>query len=114
MQQDKTNIAPGGAVDVGDVLAGIWRRKTMISLFVLVAVGLAVGFVTGVSPKYSATAKVLVENLETPFTKAQDPNSQDSRIDERDVLSQVEVASSPDLARKVLLDLDAKMHKEFT
>ena len=81
MQQDNTNFAPGGAIDVGEILVGIWRRKTMIGIFALVAVGFALAFVATSSPKYSATAKVLVENLETPFTKAQDPDRQDSRID---------------------------------
>ena len=114
MQHDNSNFVAGGAIDVGEILVGIWRRKMMIFIFVLVAVGLAVGFVKVASPTYSATAKVLVENLETPFTKARDPDRRDSRIDERDVLSQVEVASSPDIARQVLRGLDGKMQEDFT
>ncbi|NNE21013.1 MAG: hypothetical protein HKN11_00245 [Rhizobiales bacterium] len=114
MQHDNPNLVAGGAIDIGEILVGIWRRKMMIFIFVLVAVGLAVGFVTVADPRYSATAKVLVENLETPFTKARDPDRRDGRIDERDVLSQVEVASSPDIARQVLRGLDDEMQEDFT
>lgn len=115
MQQLDNPASMNGAIDVADLLAGIWSRKAMILIIFLLSVGAAFGFVSVSTPKYRATAKVLVDNLETPFTKSQttDPG-QVIRIEERDVLSQVEVANSPDLAREVLLSLDDETQASFT
>ncbi len=115
MQQQHSTFPVSGAIDVGEVLAGIWSRKAMVLIMFLLAVGASVGFVSISTPKYRATAKVLVENLETAFTKTSGTSAdQITRIEERDVLSQVEVASSPDLAREVLLSLDDKSQASFT
>ncbi len=114
MQQDPGLNTSSMAIDVGDVLAGVCKRKSMVLIIVLVAVGLAFAYLAAAKPRYSATAKVLVENLETPFTKAHEPDRQDSRIDERDVLSQVEIAKSPGLARQVISSLSEEMQTRFT
>lgn len=103
------------SVDLMELLRGIWRRKLFI-LLVTVLFGAATTFVVmREKPSYSVEAQVLVDNLETPFSRAQPGEGAPSAptFDDRDILSQVSVLSSRDLGDRVIKDLGLTGKGEF-
>lgn len=98
-----------------DLLRGLWRRKWMILLVTLLFAAAAAFVVLRDKPSYSVEAQLLVDNLETPFSRAQPSEGSDSRpaFDERDILSQVSVLNSRDLGDRVIKDLGLVGKGEF-
>ena len=103
------------SVDMMDLLRGLWRRKWMILLITVLFASAAAFVVLRDKPSYTVEAQVLVDNLETPFSRAQPGEGSDSRpaFDDRDILSQVSVLSSRDLGDRVLKDLGLAGKGEF-
>ncbi|MGE3872286.1 MAG: exopolysaccharide transport family protein [Parvibaculaceae bacterium] len=103
------------SVDMMELLRGIWRRKFFILLVTLLLGGAASFFVLRETPSYTVEAQVLVDNLETPFSRAAPGEGSDSRpaFDDRDILSQVSVLSSRDLGDRVLKELGLVGKGEF-
>ncbi|WP_162914327.1 exopolysaccharide transport family protein [Taklimakanibacter lacteus] len=98
-----------------DLLRGLWRRKLMILLVTLLFSGAAAFVVLRDNPSYTVEAQVLVDNLETPFSRAQPSEGADARasFDDRDILSQVSVLNSRDLGDRVVKDLGLAGKGEF-
>lgn len=93
----------------------IGRRKRWIvapALLCLIASGIGVNWV---APRYTAEAKILVENQENFFTRPDrsDAVSQVPLPDDEAMQSQVQLVSSRDIARGVLKDLDLSGSSEF-
>lgn len=103
------------SVDMTELLRGIWRRKLFILLVTLLLAGAASFVVLREKPSYTVEAQVLVDNLETPFSRAAPGEGSDSRpaFDDRDILSQVAVLSSRDLGDRVIKDLGLTGKGEF-
>lgn len=103
------------SVDMMDLLRGLWRRKWMILLIAVLFASAAAFVVLRDKPSYTVEAQVLVDNLETPFSRAQPGEGADSRpaFDDRDILSQVSVLSSRDLGDRVITDLGLAGKGEF-
>ena len=103
------------SMDFREVLAGMWRRRLSIVLCGLLAGAVAYGVAAISTAKYTIGAQVLVDNFETPFTRAQ-PNetAADRRqVDPADVQSQVEVLRSRDIAKQVVEELRLVEQPEF-
>ncbi|MGE0241479.1 MAG: GumC family protein, partial [Parvibaculaceae bacterium] len=111
-QQAGSDVA---SVDMMELLRGIWRRKLFVLLVTLLLGGVASFFVLRETPTYSVEAQVLIDNLETPFSRAAPGEGSDARaaFDERDILSQVSVLSSRDLGDRVLKELQLVGKGEF-
>ena len=90
------------AIEMADVLRGVARRWAMVLGLTVVACAMSVTFVTFAKNQYTSSAKVIVQNLATPYTRLQSQDRADTRIEVRDVLSQVEVITSRDLADEVI------------
>lgn len=103
------------SVDMMDLLRGLWRRKWMILLITVLFASAAAFVVLRDKPSYTVEAQLLVDNLETPFSRAQPSEGSDSRtsFDDRDILSQVSVLSSRDLGDRVIKDLGLAGKGEF-
>lgn len=103
------------SMDFREVLAGMWQRRLSIVLCGLLAGAVAYGVAAISTAKYTIGAQVLVDNFETPFTRAQ-PNetAADRRqVDPADVQSQVEVLRSRDIAKQVVEELRLVEQPEF-
>lgn len=104
------------AVDLRAVFQGMWGRKKLMLTIILCILAAAVVFVVTASPKYTATAKVL---LEGPATSYRDPDLAPNQIrgpttvGEQEVFSQVEVIESSDLAERVAKALNLEQRPEF-
>jgi len=93
------------SIDIGTVFAGILARKSWIILATLLAAAGSVAFVSVATPEYQATSRVLVENLETSFSRTGQQRAGGTTIGQQEVKSQVEVLTSRDLAKKVITRL---------
>jgi succinoglycan biosynthesis transport protein ExoP len=102
------------SIDMASLVRGIWRRKLMV-LGLAVLFGLvAVAYVMTTAPTYTTESMVLIDNLDTPFDRAQPTDMQARQaIDERDVLSQVSVLTSRDLGERVVKQLTLNNRPEF-
>lgn len=103
------------AMNMSEALRGIWRRKTLVvsSLALGLLAGLTIMMV--VKPSFQSEAQVIVENLATPYDKAnaQGQDSQHELVNDRMVASQVSVLKSQDLAAHVVDSLKLSEKKEF-
>ena len=82
-------------IAMGDIVDGIWLRRWWIVAATAAALVIALGIISLIEPIYRTQAHVLVENLETPFDRAQsDVSVQQRTLDERDIASQIEVLAS--------------------
>ncbi len=75
---------------------------------------LAVNMIT---PRYKSEARVLIENRETPYNKAQgdrEPERERTLLDAEAVQSHVQLALSRDLARSIIRDLKFASRPEFS
>lgn len=106
-----------GDVDLSGLFAAFGRRKRLILGSTLGAAAAALVFCMLVKPRYMAEARILVENQETYFTRA-DPDSArgadaPQAMDTEAVNSQIQLLTSRDLARKAVQILELKGNPEF-
>ncbi len=102
------------AINIMDVFAGIGRRKLLIIGTTLLAFAIGMGLVKLWKPDYTSQAKVLIQNLETPFDRVQPTENQRAEaIDDRIVASQISVLKSEDLGRRVIAALGLENKNEF-
>lgn len=105
-----------GGIDLPRLFSALRARKGWILLPTLAAFGLGLAFVTYVSPRYTATAKVLLENQESYFTrpeKAAPELTTPSMYDAEGVQSEAESIATEDLARKAVQKLGLAHNSEF-
>ena len=101
-------------VSVADVLRGIARRRRMIVVLTALSFALALGLANYLRPVYTTEVRVLIENLATPFDRAQAEQGQaPAAVDDRVVASQMEVIKSADLSRRVVAALKLEETPEF-
>ena len=99
---------------MASLLRGIWRRKLMILSLAVIFALLALAYVMVTPPTYTSEAMVLIDNLDTPFDRAQPADTQARQaIDELDVASQVSVINSRDLGERVINKLALSGRPEF-
>jgi len=107
------NDSATSSIDIANVLNGIWQRKHWVIFTTLVAVAMAIVFLATTRSVYQATTQVLVENLETNFSRTDPNRSISNTIGQQEVKSQVEVLHSRDLAKAVIRKLRLTELGEF-
>jgi uncharacterized protein involved in exopolysaccharide biosynthesis len=103
-------------IDLAGLAAEIWRKKWRLLAFAAI-VGAGLVFVlSGVSPRYSASARLLIEKRESVFTRRPegDQNLSSSQFDEQAVGSQVQVLTSDDIILKVITRLKLAQSPDFS
>ncbi len=109
---------PEAAGDGHDTVLGVGaalrRHKLWIIVPTLLAFFASLAFVTLARPRYSGEARVLLENRETAYSRAdRDTQMQNTQIDAEAVASQVQNIMSRDLAQKVVRDMGLANNPEF-
>ncbi len=102
------------ATNLSDILSGIWRRKLL--LISLPLLGLLGGelFLMSSKATYLSEAQVLIENLATPFDRANSvPEQGVDPITDKMVQSQVSVMKSRDIAARVVDQLGLDKTVEY-
>lgn len=104
-------------LDILGALAAVKRHARMIFSAAGLAALVALGAVNAISPRYAGEVRVVIENRETPLTRAnaERVNGQEEaqKIDSEAISSQVQIAYSRDLARAVIHDLKLTSLSEF-
>ena len=103
-------------LDLPRLFAAVSAHKRWIVLPTLAAFLCALAFVTLVKPRYTATAKVMLENGDSYFTRPDKaiPESGAGVIDELTVASEAEAAKSPDVERQAMAKLKPEDLAEFS
>lgn len=115
MNQLVPSLPPSGpAIEIADVIRGMWSRKAMVAILTLGAFLVSLAFVLRATPQYSTEAQVLVGRLDTPYDRVQPSDAADRPpLDDRDVISQMSVLSSQDLGERVIASLNLAARDEF-
>ena len=117
MNQAETMAVPSRPThdSVGGVAAALWRKKFWIIIPTLIAFALSMVAVNILTPRYTGEARVLLENRETFYSRADrdQNNGPATAIDPEAVASQVQNVMSKDLAQKVIKDLGLAKRPEF-
>jgi polysaccharide biosynthesis transport protein len=105
----------GGELDLSAIARALWAKKLRIVAPTIVALIAAVLVVQTLTPQFKSTATILLRSGESAFTRpVGEQRSPDQQvIDEQAVASQVQLLRSPDLARRVLEDLDVEGNPEL-
>ena len=102
---------PLPSTNMSDVFRGVFERKIFVVSLVLLGLLGGYLFLMANKPSYLAEAQVVIENLSTPFDKANsagEASTANNPVDERTVQSQITVLKSSDLGARVVdqLSLD--------
>ncbi len=109
--------SPGdrGEIDLSALFREVARRKWLI-LLVTLAAAIGSTFAVGVlKPRFTAETRILVENRDTEYTRfgRDGQRGADPLIDQEQVMSQVQLITSRDLARKMIERFDLGSKREF-
>lgn len=107
---------PASEIDMRGLAQALRRRSRTVLIPVVATFVGAVIFVNVVSPKYTAQTSLLLENQETFFTRPDRvnlPSETATQLDAEAVASQVQLISSPDLARRAIKRLGLAGNPEF-
>ncbi len=98
-----------------DILRGMFRRKFLIVNCLVAGLCAGLAIITIFKPQYQSEARVLIDNLSTPFdqTTGATPDMRGDPIDDRVVASQVAVLESEDIATRVMGKLGLVGQGEF-
>jgi len=111
--------APGPAdteLDLKLLFGALWRHKLWILVPTVIALAGAVVFVNLATPRYTAEARIVIENLQSPLTRQGGDRQQSPEqvpIDQEAVASQVQIIYSRDIARAVVAELGLTQLTEF-
>jgi uncharacterized protein involved in exopolysaccharide biosynthesis len=108
-------VAYGGEPDMTSLGRALWRKKTMILGFTLIAAAGAFVVVNAITPRFRSESRLLLESRENVFMRAEADKNVGERgaIDAEAVTSQVQVVLSRDLARKVIQAENLTANPEF-
>jgi uncharacterized protein involved in exopolysaccharide biosynthesis len=111
-----TSLAGEGELDLSALARALWRKRRWIVVPTLAAALVSFVAVNVVTPRYKSETRVLVENRETAYNRPEGertPERDRTLVDAEAVQSQVQLAQSRDLARKVVRDLKLAEKSEF-
>jgi polysaccharide biosynthesis transport protein len=102
-------------INMSDAIGGILRRKLLVLTTLALGAMAGLAIITLIKPSYQAEAQIVVENLATPFDKANTNNdaSPSNPVDDRMVTTQVYQVKSEDIAARVADQLGLVDKKEF-
>ncbi len=111
----RTQAAPAATHEsVGSVASALWRRKFWIVVPTLFALLASLAVVNILTPRYTGEARVLLENRETFYSRAdRDTGLNSAAIDPEAVASQVQNVMSKDLALKIIREMELHKRAEY-
>ncbi len=117
--EDGTSIATEAAaseLDLAALARALWLKRNWIIVPALVVAVASFAVVNLITPRYKSEARVLIESRETPYSRAESERNVDrdrTLLDQEAVQSQVQLALSRDLARKIVRELKLSERPEF-
>lgn len=103
--------------DFASLARAVWRRKYWIVFPALIVAVLSTVIVSSLTPRYRSETRVLIENRESVYNRPEadrnNPTADRVLLDQEAMASQVQLALSRDLARKIVDDLKLAERPEF-
>lgn len=108
-------MQPAGEPDLRGLGRALWRKKSTIVVFTLVAAGLAFVVVNAITPRYRSESRLLLEARESVFMRAEADKgaSERANLDPEAVTSQIQLVLSRDLALAVIKKEKLDANPEF-
>ena len=108
-------MEPAGEPDLRGLGRALWRKKSTILLFTVVAAGLAFVVVNAITPRYRSESRLLLEARESVFMRAEADKGTSERaaLDPEAVTSQIQLVLSRDLALSVIKKEKLDANPEF-
>ncbi|MCO5730679.1 exopolysaccharide transport family protein [Rhizobium sp. SSA_523] len=100
-------------IDIGQLFAAIWERRTSILTTTAVAAVLAFVGSSLMTPDYKAETRLLIETRDTNLTGSASQDGNEQVLDQYNIVSQAQILQSADLIRQVARDLKLSDLKEF-
>jgi uncharacterized protein involved in exopolysaccharide biosynthesis/Mrp family chromosome partitioning ATPase len=114
MAIERTNLGTSSEVDLAGLGHTLSRRRWWVIGPTLAAFALAAVAVNLIKPRYTAEARVLLENQESYFTRPEKQTTEQIPLpDAEAVQSQVQLITSRDLARKAIRAIGLQGNPEF-
>ncbi|MEA2839610.1 MAG: tyrosine-protein kinase Etk/Wzc [Methylobacteriaceae bacterium] len=114
MAIERTNVGTSGDIDVAGLGRVISNKRWWVIGPTLAAFAIAAIGVNVVKPRYTAEARVLLENQESYFTRPEKQTTEQIPLpDAEAVQSQVQLITSRDLARKAIRAIGLQGNPEF-
>src|SRR5947209_19725319 len=111
---ERTNVGPSSELDVPGLGRTLSSNRWWVIGPTLAAFAVAVIAVNVVKPRYTAEARVLLENQESYFTRPEKQTIEQIPLpDPEAVQSQVQLLTSRDLARKAIRAIGLQGNPEF-
>ena len=111
------SVAPGagrgGDLDLGQLWSALRARKRWVIVPTLLALAASAVAVDFVQPRYTGETRILLQSGESYYTRPGGSNDRDGAIDERDVVSQVQIVTSRDLAHDAIERLKLRGNPDF-
>ena len=102
-------------VDLGSILANVWRWKVPILLSGILAAALAFAVVSTIKPRFQAQVSILIQDNDDVLTTKRDQvNPVSQATDKQGIASQVGLIKSQSLARRVIQKLKLDRNPEFS
>ena len=101
-------------IDIARLFAAVWERRLAVISLILI-VGVAAFVISGmISPRFLGETRILIESREPVFAEgASRESGQAQTLDERGVVSQVEIINPTDLIKAVVAELDLAETADF-
>jgi succinoglycan biosynthesis transport protein ExoP len=108
------NAGAAGEIDLAEIVSALSRRRRWVIVSTLLALVGAVLYVNLVKPRYTAEARVLLENQESYLTRPdKGERTEQTAPDAEAVGSQIQLLTSRDLARSAIKSLELQGNEEF-
>lgn len=101
-------------IDIHGLLQEVWRKKFTIFAITGATAVLLVLIFSALSPLYKSSSRVLIENRETVFTRADNATRRAELYDKEAIGSQVEVIGSDTVTLAVIKNLELSKTKEYS
>ena len=98
---------------LGDLAGAIWRRKIWVFLPLILVTAATYVYLTTTPERYTSQARLLIEDRQTVFTKAQGELQSATLFDKEAVASQVQIITAREVAQAVSDQLKLTTKPEF-
>jgi capsular exopolysaccharide synthesis family protein len=105
---------PRDGVTMGDLLASLWRRKLLFVISFALLMCLCVHLILGLTPRYTSDAMLMIDPTKTHITDLQAVQDSAGAVSDLNfVRSEMQILTSSELARQVIVALDLVHNPEF-
>ncbi|PCI05575.1 MAG: hypothetical protein COB78_02980 [Hyphomicrobiales bacterium] len=101
-------------IDIHGLLMEVWRKKFTIIAITGATAALLFLIFSMLSPLYKSSSRVLIENRETVFTRADNTRGRSELFDKEAIGSQVEVIGSDTITLAVIKNLGLSKTREYS